>query len=114
MTASSGLKPAAKALMLGSSMTYTGGTGMAEAMAISSTTLSSRRSARSWVDWFTRRPPRDSATARPPPRTCRYLYRLASPTMPSTPTLIHSQYSMGSERSSASGSATWPPLAVQA
>ncbi len=71
--------PAANALMLGSGVTYTGGTGMPLAMAISSTTFSARRSSGSRVEGRTCVPPSASATARPPPIICEALMALPAP-----------------------------------
>src|SRR5690606_18675598 len=88
MTASPGAKPAAKALMADSSIRYTGGTGVPEAMAISSTTLSSRCSARVPVPGCSRRPCIISATRAPPPDRETTLYRLPKPTTARTATLI--------------------------
>ena len=69
-TASLGVLPAANALMESSSITYTGGTGMPLAIDISSTTSSRRRSEGDAAAGFSQRPPSDSATALPPPRSC--------------------------------------------
>src|SRR3954467_12177244 len=81
MTASLVVSPAAKALMPGSSSrTYTAGTGRPDAIAISSTTLSSRRSLRSTVCESTRRPPTLCATAAPPSEYWLHLYSDAAPT----------------------------------
>ena len=86
-TASSGRKPAAKALIcISSSMTYTGGAGTPLAKAISSTTFSNRRSAGSRVLAGNSRPPSPSATTRPPPRSWSNLKPEASKTTaPTTP-----------------------------
>ncbi len=63
MTASPGVYPAAKALIPSScSRRYTGGTGVPEAMAISSTTLRILRSSGSVVWCESGRPPIISAT----------------------------------------------------
>ena len=71
------MEPAAKALMPSSSSSMnTGGTGMPEASAISSTTFSSRRSFGSSVLGYSRRPPSRSATAVPPPASWAILNRL--------------------------------------
>ena len=67
MAASRGENPTANALMPASSSRNTGGAGTPEAMAISSTTFSSRRSRKSSLLGMMRRPPRDSATPGPPP-----------------------------------------------
>ncbi len=64
-----GDQPAAKALMPGScGSTYRSGTGVPDAIAISSTTLRSLRNRGSRVSSATRTPPRLSATRCPPPR----------------------------------------------
>ena len=89
MAASAGELPAAKALMPSSfSSTYTSGMVTPEAMAISSTTLCRRLSARSPVLRSMRVPPSERATAPPPARNERVLKRLAPQMMPSTTTLV--------------------------
>ena len=72
ITAFCGVVPAAKALMADSlSSKKTGGTGVPEAMAISSTTFNSTRSRRSRVLASTGRPPSERATTSPPPAARR-------------------------------------------
>ncbi len=67
ITAFPGSVPAAKALMpSSSSRTKTGGTGTPDAIAISSTTLRSRRSSGSAVPGSSGRPPRRRAMPSPP------------------------------------------------
>ena len=66
MTASLGEYPAAKALIPSSSIRYTGGTGVPNAIAISSTTLRTWRESGSFVLWFSFFPPIASATTFPP------------------------------------------------
>jgi hypothetical protein len=74
ITASSKVKPAANALMpSSSSSTYTVGTEVPAASAISSTTLSSRRPAGSVVLGSSRFPPRSCATDGPPPESAAIL-----------------------------------------
>ena len=80
MTALAGSVPAANALIpLSPSITQASGAGRPDAMAISSTTLSRRRSNRSVVAGSTWRPPRSRATTAPPPDRRASLYKL--PTM---------------------------------
>ena len=81
-TASAGEMPAAKALMPRSSLsTYTGGTGILAARAISCTTFRQRRSAGSRVEGRMRVPPMLSATTLPPVDSCHHFTSATSATV---------------------------------
>ncbi len=81
--------PAAKALMpFSSSITYTAGTRAPAAMAISSTTLRSRRSSGSRVAGSRRRAPIIPATAAPPPARSITTLTLLTPKMTATVTRV--------------------------
>ena len=89
ITASCSEWPAAKALIDGSfSITYTRGTGVPEASAISSTTLTSRRSSRSRVDGSTRRAPIICATASPPPASRDVSHQVPAPIISSVTSVL--------------------------
>ena len=89
ITASWGVSPAAKALIPTSSRTYTEGTTVPDARAISSTTLSSRCSSRPWGARLIKRPPRRLATALPPSSSSECLARLETTTTSSTAAAIY-------------------------
>ena len=86
MTASPGVYPAANALMPSSpSSRYTGGTGVPDAIAISSTTFRIFRSSGSVVWGVRGRPPIISATLWPPPASEAIRYMLPPPIRASVP-----------------------------
>jgi hypothetical protein len=86
MAASLGVLPAAKALIPSwPASTKTAGTGTPEAMAISSTTLSRRRSPATGVSGGTQRPPRLEATEIPPARSAHTFHAAAPPTRAAVP-----------------------------
>ena len=94
ITAFVGSVPAAKALMpCSSSMIHTPGTGTPDAMAISSTTLSKRRSGRSVVVGSTTLPPRLCATTFPPAESCASFTQLPVMITPPTIALTHANIS---------------------
>ena len=88
-TALPGSVPAAKALIASSSsINQMPGTGKPEAIAISSTTLTSRRSSASLVCGSICLAPRSLATTAPPPLSCMVLNRLPVPMTPPVPSAV--------------------------